>query len=90
MKKQTSAASVALLLALGLTASSPLAQTAAKQSGRGIDLSYMETPVKPCQDFYQYANGHWLTNNPIPAETKRKPKAMERSHWRQSSRGSRR
>ena len=68
MKKRTSAASLALLLAIGLAASSPMAQTAAKQSGRGIDLSYMETPVKPCQDFYQYANGHWLANNPIPAD----------------------
>ena len=71
MNRQTSSvrAGLALLLAFGLTAISLLAQTpAVKQSGRGVERSYMDTAAKPCQDFYQYANGHWLANNPIPAD----------------------
>ena len=71
MRKQTSTAYAvpALALVLCLTALSPVAQTnAIKQSGRGVDLSYMDTSIKPCQDFYQYAGGAWLANNPIPAD----------------------
>ncbi len=71
MRKQstTACAGLALLLVFCLTTLSPLAQTSgAKQSGRGVDLSYMDTSVKPCQDFYQYADGQWLANNAVPAD----------------------
>ena len=34
----------------------------------GLDLGAMNTSVKPCDDFYQYANGHWLANAVIPAD----------------------
>src|SRR3978361_1128422 len=71
MRKQSSTAyaAPALLLVFCLTALSPLAQTStAKQSGRGVALSYMDTSTKPCQDFYQYADGQWLANNAIPAD----------------------
>jgi putative endopeptidase len=40
----------------------------AVQTGRGVYLKYIDASAKPCHDFYQYANGSWLANNPIPAE----------------------
>ncbi len=32
-----------------------------------LDPANIDTSVKPCQNFYQYADGGWLKNNPIPA-----------------------
>ncbi len=33
-----------------------------------IDLKNFDLAVKPQDDFYRYANGTWLKNNPIPAD----------------------
>jgi putative endopeptidase len=38
---------------------------------KGIDTSAMDTSVKPGDDFYHYANGTWLKNNPVPAHESR-------------------
>jgi putative endopeptidase len=32
----------------------------------GIDLSDIDRKTSPCQDFYEFANGTWRANNPIP------------------------
>lgn len=45
-----------LVTALGLNAQS------------GVDPANLDRSVKPCEDFYRFANGSWLKNNPIPAE----------------------
>src|SRR3954470_16551911 len=34
----------------------------------GLDLTAQEKTVKPGNDFYHYANGHWLTTSKIPAD----------------------
>ena len=37
------------------------------QSGVGISLANLDRAVPPCTDFFQFANGTWMKNNPIPA-----------------------
>jgi putative endopeptidase len=45
--------------------------TLAGQSPKAIDPRNMDTSVKPCDDFYQYADGAWITANPVPADKSR-------------------
>jgi putative endopeptidase len=32
-----------------------------------FDPKRMDTSCKPCEDFYQFVNGNWIKDNPIPA-----------------------
>src|ERR1044071_4036164 len=36
-----------------------------------IDIANMDLSVKPGDNFYLYANGTWLKNNPVPASKTR-------------------
>jgi len=38
---------------------------------KGIDESAIDKTVVPGEDFYRYANGTWLKNNPVPASESR-------------------
>lgn len=63
----------ALWTAGALAASSAMAQpspgpSAAAAAVHGIDKTDMDASVKPCQDFFGYADGGWVKKNPIPAE----------------------
>jgi putative endopeptidase len=40
---------------------------AAQAGGHGFDLSDLDRSAKPCDDFFQFADGGWVKNNPIPA-----------------------
>jgi putative endopeptidase len=40
-------------------------------SAHGIDVGDLDRTAQPCDDFYQFANGTWRTNNPIPASMAR-------------------
>ncbi len=62
MNKLLKSAAV-FLLTLAFTVTTTLGQT----GGHGLDLANLDSKTKPCQNFYQYANGGWLANNPIPA-----------------------
>jgi putative endopeptidase len=57
-------AGAAALLALTLT--NPHVRAAAGLQS-GIDLSNLDRTCKPCQDFYQFADGGWIKKHPIPA-----------------------
>jgi putative endopeptidase len=37
------------------------------QKGVGINVANIDPSVSPCDNFFQYASGNWLKNNPIPA-----------------------
>jgi putative endopeptidase len=58
--------------ALCLTTAAATAPTAhAQYADFGLDLSGRDASVKPGDDFYRYANGHWLQTNTIPADRTR-------------------
>ena len=37
----------------------------------GVVTANFDAAGKPCEDFYQFANGAWLSANPIPADRSR-------------------
>ena len=76
------AAAAAALLFSGCTPPAPRAAApaapvepagpAAQIAPWGLDLTARDTSVKPGDDFYRYAVGHWVDTHPIPSD---------RAHW---------
>ena len=44
-----------------------LATSAQSELKSGINLGDLDTSVRPADDFYEYACGGWMKNNPLPA-----------------------
>jgi predicted metalloendopeptidase len=55
-----------LCLCLGLASFALVAQ-----SRPGVDPANLDTTVKPCDDFYAFANGGWLKSHSLPADKAR-------------------
>ena len=51
-----------------LLASAPVVAGAQAPLKSGIDLTNLDNSVRAADDFYQYACGGWMKNNPLPAE----------------------
>jgi putative endopeptidase len=59
--------SAILVLAIGLMASVVVAQENSKHEPV-LDINSMDRTIDPCGDFFAYACGGWIKNNPIPAD----------------------
>src|SRR5690606_12180514 len=59
------------LILPGLVAFQLQAQAQQSAQTKFIDPANMDLSVKPGDDFYEYASGTWIKNNPVPAKETR-------------------
>ena len=59
---------VLLIFAAAMVAFAGRGLGAEDSAGYGFDTANLDRTCKPCDDFFQFAEGGWMKNNPIPPE----------------------
>jgi len=58
----------AAIVSLGILAVAGGLLAAEDAAKPDFDVTNLDRTCKPCQDFYRFANGGWMKNNPIPGD----------------------
>lgn len=66
MKQTFKSLSIACLLGMAMSCNSQGGGTS-EYKAPAIDFTAIDSTVSPTEDFYLYANGAWMRNNPLPA-----------------------
>ncbi|MFZ4398409.1 MAG: M13 family metallopeptidase [Bacteroidales bacterium] len=71
MKTKTITTAFAGIIALTMIVGCGSKNTKTSMEEAAINKANMDTTISPGDDFYLYANGVWMKNNPIPADNSR-------------------
>ena len=68
LRKRASGAALLFVASLMVLAHAPESLSGEPSPVPAFDLNHMDRSADPCGDFYQFACGNWMKNNPIPPD----------------------